>query len=79
MKWLAYDPDDSDRSGADPIYGFLTPSDVAAEFAKRCYNRESFDKYMDVVVVQVSADGNETHHRYTVDVVHEPLFRARRT
>lgn len=78
VKWLAYDPSVSDRYGARPVYGFLTPSGVAQTFALLCYMRESFEKHMDVVVVKIAADDTETEYRYTVDVVHEPTFYARR-
>lgn len=77
MKWLAYAQADQERHEAKPVYGFLTPSGVAAEFARRCYERETFPKWIDVVVVQVADDGTETEHLFTVDVEHEPVFRAR--
>lgn len=76
MKWLAWDPADGNRNSARRMTGGSALAN-AKEFAARCYAREPFAKYMDVTVVRVVDDGTETEHLFTVDVDHEPVFRAR--
>ncbi len=54
------------------------PLQAAETVARMIYERDPFDKYMDITVIEISDDGTETQHEFTVDVEYPPTFSARK-